>query len=138
MDEKGFALEIEEWARQAGHWAAEECAKKTRQVFKQVVWNSPQLGFGRYAKGHFIRNWIPSAAPYMGGELAGETSAVQKEAQIDAVINDEFFKANVTAYFTNSTEYCKQIEEDGWTRKDGSPGHPPYAPVAYAIAQTME
>lgn len=136
MAKDDFATDIAEWCNEATRWAASECANRTRKLFYRIVDLSPQIGRGKYSKGHFIRNWqVGNTA--LQGELAGTTTQSEKNAEIQRVIDDEYFLGNEKAVFTNSTGYIENVEYVGWKRLDGSPGHPAYAPVATALSEAI-
>ena len=136
MAKDDFAADIAEWCNEAVRWASTECAARTRKLFYRIVDLSPQVGYGKYSKGHFIHNW--RVGPYaIQGEIAGTTTQSEKNAEILRVIDDEYFLGNEKAVFTNSTEYVQKIEYEGWKKLDGSDGHPAYAPVATALSESL-
>ena len=61
-----------------------------------------------------------------------------KIAEINEAIDDKFFLQHKAAYFTNGAHYSNEVEYVGWKKRDGSPGHPAYSPVAKGIAASME
>lgn len=139
MDALSFSSEIAQWADEAKNWASSECAKKARYVLVKIVEFSPDKVIGsRYSKGHFQRNWIISGSPVLPREYEGEVTQAAKIAEINEAIDDKFFLQHKAAYFTNGTHYSREVEYVGWKKRDGSPGHPAYSPVAKGIAASME
>ena len=135
MPKEEFGADIAAWASNAQYWASEEAAKKVRYLFIDVCIFSPEWPRAKYSVGHFMRNWQVGNFP-KSGELPGETVRSQKIAEINKVIDDEFFLTNPAAYLTNNTSYANQVEETGW--HEGNQNTPAYAPVARAIAASME
>lgn len=131
-----FGADITAWASEAQFWTSQQCAQTVRKLYKRVVFLSPNQFVGKYSQGHFNKNWRigPTAVQ---GEIAGNTTVVEKHAEIDRIIDDEYFLLNNQVTMTNSTEYVNEIEYVGWKKRDGSPGHPAYAPVAKAIAEVL-
>jgi len=144
MSKDNFGDEIAAWAQEAPLWAAEQAAIKTRSIFIKVCEFSPRQGYGRFSTGHFMKNWRPTGVP-VSGEITGEATLAAKVAEINKVIDDEFFLGNEAAYFTNNTHYAYKVEETGW-HDDGQNtdayqpmelGIKASAPVANAVAASM-
>jgi hypothetical protein len=139
-----FAVDIAAWASEAQMWASAETAKKVRYLFIKVCEFSPRQGYGRFSTGHFMKNWRPSKFP-LSGEIAGEATLASKTAEINQVIDNEFFLTSDVAFFTNNTKYADHVEYLGW---QATPAYKPMekglsavavsAPVANAVAASME
>ena len=138
MADNTFGADIAAWASGAQFWTSQQCAQTVRKLYKRVVFLSPNQFASRYSVGHFNKNWRigPTAVQ---GEITGNTTVVEKHQEIDRLIDDEYFLNNPAGLvtMTNSTEYVNAIEYVGWKKRDGSPGHPAYAPVAKAIAEAQ-
>ena len=136
-----FGADIAAWASEAQYWASAECAKSVRILYKRVIAYSPNQyrSDSKYSQGHFNKNWRLGETAQVG-EIAGTITPVQKYAEIDSIVDDEYFlnhpSGKVT--MTNSTEYISEIEYKGWKRMDGSQGRIAYAPVTKALAQSLE
>jgi len=130
-----FADDIIEWASEAQYWASAEAAKKTRYLFVDIATFSPEWPRAKYSEGHFMKNWQIANHPKRG-EIAGETVRTQKVAEINAIVDDEYFLANESVFMTNNTSYAWQVEVVGW--HEGNQNTPAYAPVARGIAAAME
>jgi len=133
--------EISDWAKEAPIWAATEAAAKTRSIFIKVCEFSPRRSYSKFSSGHFMKNWRPSPFP-LGGEIAGEATLAAKVAEINNIIDDEFFLGNEAAFLVNNTSYADKVEYLGWP---ATPAYAPMekgvaasAPVANAIAASIE
>lgn len=131
-----FAEDIDKWAEDTLKATSAECAETARTLFRRVVGLSPQVGYGEYAVGHFIHNWRIGTAEALVGEIAGNSTYAIKYGEIDQTINNDYFLNNDQVTFTNSVPYVLRVEYTGWPKKDGQ-GHPPYSPVAKALAELM-
>lgn len=132
-----FGADIAAWASESQFWTSQKCAETVRKLYKRVVFLSPNQFASKYSVGHFNKNWRLGTTA-MQGEIAGNTTVVEKHAEIDRFIDDEYFLLNKQVTMTNSTEYVTEIEYIGWKKRDGSPGHPAYMPVAKAIAEAID
>lgn len=127
-----FGKDIAEWAQETHKWTNKTAAAKARFVYKEVVLQSPSAGLTKYSTGHFLHNWRLSSKAPVEIELSGTASVPTKTSEINSFIDDSYFQREEKVFFSNSTEYLDQVEYLGWQRT------PPYAPVARAIAASIE
>lgn len=127
-----FGDEIAKWASATQEEVHTQVAQKTRILFTAVIMNSPSKEptlAGRsapFAQGTFISNW--NIGPRASTEVTVVPSTKPaKVAEINRIINDDFFLNNTTAYITNSLDYADKIEYRGWQFSG------PYTPVKLAL-----
>lgn len=119
-----FGSEIAEWASTVQQEIYEESAQATRQLFHYVINLSPKK------TGRFLANWqIGNSIPYYS--ISSTSTYEAKNADVESIINNDFFLFNKSAYIINNVDYAKQVEEDGWRLTQ------PYAPVAKAISNML-
>lgn len=131
-----FGADIMEWASDSQQWSSAECAETVRAIYKRIVMYSPNQYVGKYSQGHFNKNWRLGETKQIG-EIEGTVTPQQKYTEIDMFVDDDYFLNHPSGQvtMTNSTEYITEIEYKGWVKRNGSPGHPAYAPVATALAE---
>jgi len=116
-----FANGIEDWSRDTARWVSKESGKMVRQLFHQVLINSP------IESGRFVSNWHvgPTTPSY---SVMTIQDYVLKVNEVLTTINDNYFLTTNKAYLVNNVDYAGNVEVFGWLRT------PKYAPVGKAIS----
>lgn len=132
MEPAAFAKSMKEWCADTQQECSEAVVKVAKKLFKQIVENSPEKGKGRYSKGHFMRNWIVSDTANLL-ELPGETTSSAKNAEIDSVLQPDYFLDHHSVHFSNATEYANNVEFSGWKDPSRHMNTEEYRPVGRAF-----